>query len=150
MHAEPECMKTTRSEEEINVCQSAAAKQLELDIIDLEQAIRSRFKSPQIERFDEAQRRWEQMTEKDCEIESNFYEGAAIYIAIQSECLQRHYQDRLQTLKKYVCPEHNLGSGCERNDSASAPTAIELPTANDRIKSSKNKAEKVKNTKRFR
>lgn len=147
--AEPECMKSARSEEEINVCQSEAARQLELDIIDLEKAIRPHFKSPQIERFDEAQTRWQQMTEKDCEIEANFYEGAAIYVAIQSECLQRHYQERMQTLKKYICPEPSLGNGCETADSAAAPLAVELPSADMRVKTA-DKPQKIKNTNRFR
>ena len=110
--SEPACMKNVQNEEEINICQHTEAKQLELELNDLEHSIRSRFKSPQIERFDEAQTRWQQMTEKDCEIEAFFYEGATIYPAIQSECLQRHYLDRMETLKKYVCPEPNLGSGC--------------------------------------
>lgn len=144
-------MGNAHSEEEINVCQAAAAKQLELDILDLEKAVRSRFKSPQIERFDEAQTRWQQMTEKDCEIEANFYEGAAIYIAIQSECLQRHYQERLQTLKKYICPEHSLGNGCEQNTNATMPAPVDLPPAESRIKSpDKPTPQKIKDTKRFR
>jgi len=109
-------MKDSRSEEEINICQHAAAKALELELNDLESSIRSRFKSPQLERFDDAQTHWQQMTESDCKIEADFYEGAPIYPAIQSECLQRHYQDRMETLNKYVCPEPNLGNGCEVND----------------------------------
>ena len=150
VHAEPACMDSAHGEEEINVCEAAAAKQLELDILDLEKAIRSRFKSPQIERFDEAQTRWQQMTEKDCEIESNFYEGAAIYVAIQSECLQRHYQERMQTLKKYICPEPSLGNGCERNDSTSAPAPVDLPPAETRARTPDTPPQKIKNTQRFR
>jgi len=149
VYAEPDCMNSSHSEEEINVCEAAAAKQLELDILDLEKAIRSRFKSPQVERFDEAQTRWQQMTEKDCEIEANFYEGAAIYVAIQSECLQRHYQERLLTLKKYICPEPRLGNGCEKNDAASTPAEVDLPPAETRVKTV-DKPQPIKNTKRFR
>ena len=106
-------MKNSHNEEEINICQHTETKKLEQELNELEKSIRDRFKSPQIERFDEAQTRWQQMTEKDCEIEANFYEGAPIYLAIQSECLQRHYQDRMETLKKYICPEYSLGNGCD-------------------------------------
>jgi len=145
--AEPLCMKESRSEEEINICQHAVAKELELQIGDMEKLVRTHFKSPQIERFDEAQTRWQQMTEKDCEIEANFYEGAAIYPAIQSECLQRHYQERLQTLKKYTCPEYNLGNGCESTGEVTAPAVS--PSDETGVKNSDN-VQQIKNTKRFR
>lgn len=147
--AELACMKGVQNEEDINICQHSEATRLALELNDLEHSIRSRFKSPQIERFDEAQNRWLQMTEKDCEIEAAFYEGATIYLAIHSECLQRHYLERLVTLKKYVCPEPNLGNGCHLNNSAPVPAVVELPPTDSRVKSSV-KPGKIKNSTRFR
>jgi uncharacterized protein YecT (DUF1311 family) len=109
---EPACMTDAHTEDDINLCQATAARQLEMELGDLEHAIRSRFKSPQLERFDEAQAHWHQMALKDCEIEASFYEGAKVYLAIQSGCLRRHYQERMVTLNKYLCPEQQLGNGC--------------------------------------
>ena len=106
-------MKNAQNEEDINICQHSEAKRLLLELNDLENAIHNRFQGSQSERFTEAQTRWRQMTAKDCEIEADFYEGAGIYPAIHSACLQRHYLDRITTLKKYLCPEPNLGNGCE-------------------------------------
>lgn len=133
--SEPLCMKNSHSEEDINICQHAEAKKLELELYDLETKVRSRFKTIQAERFDEAQTRWQQMTEKDCEIEAYFYEGAPIYPAIQAECLQRHYQDRMETLKKYLCPEHSIGNGCDSVEPT--PKPVTLPTNQTKIKGSK-------------
>ena len=114
-YADAGCMKNARSEEEINICQHAEAKRLEMELKDLEAAIQSRFQSPQLERFQAAQAFWMQMTEKDCEIEADFYEGAPIYPAIKSQCLQKHYRNRIQLVRDYLCPEYSLSNGCEKS-----------------------------------
>lgn len=146
--SEPACMKTVSTEEDINICQYSEAKRLLLELNDLENAIQTHLQGSQGERFEEAQTRWRQMTEKDCELEADFYEGAGIYPAIHSECLQRHYLDRMATLKKYLCPEPNLGHGCEAAVSQITTVPASPPAA------SRNKLAETPNTlkqsKRFR
>ena len=124
-HAEPECMKNSHTEEEINVCQLATAKQLEIQLKELEVRVRARLKGNQLQRFNAAQDSWQIMTTRDCEIEADFYEGSPVYIAIQAQCLQRHYIERLQLVNNYLCPEYSINSGCQ----ATTPLSESLPFA---------------------
>jgi uncharacterized protein YecT (DUF1311 family) len=109
---EPLCMSKVKNEEDINICQYATAKYLELQVKETEEKILLRFSGAQLTRFQEAQANWRLMMNLDCEIQSYFYEGAGIYTAIQSQCLQGHYRTRLETLRRYLCPEHQYLNGC--------------------------------------
>lgn len=109
---EPLCMSKVKTEEDINICQYATAKYLEMQVNDVEEKILKRFSGQQLKRFQEAQASWRLMVAMDCEIQSYFYEGAAVYTAIQSQCLQFNYRVRLHTLDNYLCPEHSYLNGC--------------------------------------
>ena len=85
------CMNSSRSHEEINVCQHLRAKNLEYKLIALEKKLMLKFDEPQKSRFREAQTTWRKMVSLDCTIESDFFEGAPIYPAIVSQCLFNHY-----------------------------------------------------------
>lgn len=109
---EPLCMSKVKNEEDINICQYATAKYLELQVKETEEKVLLRFSGIQLQRFQETQANWRLMVSLDCEIQSYFYEGAGIYAAIQSQCLQKHYASRLDTLRNYLCPEHQYLNGC--------------------------------------
>jgi len=113
---EPPCMSKVKSEEDINICQYATAKYLELQAKEMEEKILLRFSGVQLKRFQEAQEHWRLMVSLDCEIQSYFYEGAGVYTAIQSQCLQNHYRARLEVLQRYICPEHQSPNGCSNTD----------------------------------
>ena len=72
--AEEDCMDTAKTDEAINVCQHKQAKQYEFQLIELVRQITARFKGEQLTRFKQAQTGWEQMMNKDCEVEANFFE----------------------------------------------------------------------------
>ena len=91
------------------------AKYFELRVKEVEEKIINRFQGVQLERFQQAQASWRSLLENDCAIQSDFYEGAGVYTAIISQCLQMHYRARLEILEKYLCPEHNYLNGCERD-----------------------------------
>lgn len=114
-YAEPACMSQVKSEEDINICQYATAKYLELQVKETEDKVLTRFSGIQLKRFQEAQTHWRLLMSLDCEIQAYFYEGAGVYTAIQSQCLQNHYRIRLQILKNYLCPEHSYLNGCSNN-----------------------------------
>lgn len=118
---EPLCMSKVKSEEDINICQYATAKYLELQVKETEEKILLRFSGIQLQRFQEAQANWRLMMNLDCEIQAYFYEGAGIYTAIQSQCLQNHYHTRLETLRHYLCPEHQYLNGCSNNATQQKP-----------------------------
>lgn len=105
-------MSKVKNEEDINICQYATAKYFELQLKEIEDKILLRFSGIQLKRFQEAQENWHLMVNLDCEIQSYFYEGAGIYTAIQSQCLQSHYRARLEVLERYLCPEHQYLNGC--------------------------------------
>lgn len=115
-------MSKVKSEEDINICQYATAKYLELQVKEIEEKILLRFSGIQLKRFQEAQANWRLMLSLDCEIQSYFYEGAGIYTAIQSQCLQDHYRTRLQILERYMCPEHQYLNGCSNKAAQPKPT----------------------------
>lgn len=119
---EPLCMSKVKNEEDINVCQYATAKYFELQLKEIEEKILLRFSGDQLKRFQEAQEHWRLMINLDCEIQSYFYEGAGIYTAIQSQCLQKHYRTRLDTLERYTCPEHQYLNGCTNSVTPQKPT----------------------------
>lgn len=119
---EPLCMSKVKSEEDINICQYATAKYLELQVKEIEEKILLHFSGPQLKRFQEAQANWRLMMNLDCEIQSYFYEGAGIYTAIQSQCLQDHYRTRLEILERYMCPEHQYLNGCANAKVQQKPT----------------------------
>lgn len=122
-------MKHVATDEEINICQSSEAKLLNLQVKELEAAILARFKGVQLERFEVAQQAWRAMTEKDCEIQADFYEGAPVYIAIQAQCLQHHYRDRIEVLNRYLCPEHSFSKGCEKPSEGRPQPPVETPVS---------------------
>ena len=100
------------SDEEINICQYNRAKHLELKLRDLVALIQARLPKAQLARFNEAQGHWVGMTQKDCEIEADFFEGAPIYPAILAQCQQQHYRTRINHINRYLCPENNLVEAC--------------------------------------
>ncbi len=110
------CMENARDDEEINVCQHALAKELEYKLRDLEKDIKSHLKGTQKDRFNDSQVHWRKMTERDCQIEADFYEGATVYPAILSQCLQKHYRDRINQVRNYLCPEHSLSTDCPQSE----------------------------------
>jgi uncharacterized protein YecT (DUF1311 family) len=118
-YEEPECMSKVQEEEDINICQFATAKYFELRVKEVEEEIMNRFKGVQLERFRSAQSAWRAMLENDCAIQSDFFEGANVYTAIISQCLQTHYRNRLDTLENYLCPEHSYLNGCDISTSQS-------------------------------
>jgi len=119
---EPLCMSKVKNEEDINICQYATAKYFELQVKETEEKILLRFSGVQLKRFQETQENWRMMMNLDCEIQSYFYEGAGIYTAIQSQCLQWHYRARLETLERYLCPEHQYLNGCSQAAVQKKPT----------------------------
>lgn len=121
---EPLCMSKVKNEEDINICQYATAKYLELQVQETEEKILLRFSGLQLKRFQEAQEHWRLMLNLDCELQSYFYEGAGIYTAIQSQCLQGHYRTRLATLKNYLCPEHQYLNGCANTTVQQKPPSL--------------------------
>lgn len=127
--AEPACMKDSHTAEEINICQHTEAKQLELQLKNLEESVRSRLKGVQLDRFNSAEASWLDMTNKDCEIESDFYEGSPVYIATQSKCLQNHYLARMHVIRNYLCPDYSITNGCEPGNIPLPDSLIPLRTA---------------------
>ena len=111
-----DCTDSSRSTEEINVCQYSLAKNLEYKLKKLEKKIIFNFDSEQQSRFEQAQTAWRKMVAVDCEIESAFYEGAPIYTAIVSQCLQKHYLSRIEQIKNYICPDHSLNTSCKQSE----------------------------------
>ena len=112
---EPLCMSKVKNEQDINICQYATAKYLELQVKEAEEKILLKFSGIQLQRFQEAQANWRLMISLDCEIQSYVYEGAGSYTAIQSQCLQNHYHMRLEILQHYLCPEHQYLNGCQNS-----------------------------------
>jgi len=112
--AAADCMKEALSSEEMNICQHAQAKVVEYKLTELVKAIIARFEGDQELRFILAQTQWRAMMEKDCELEADFYEGADVYPAILSRCMQNHYQSRITQISNYLCPEHSLSKSCDR------------------------------------
>ena len=109
-------MEKASSHEEINVCQHKLAKQKEYQLKNLVTEIKKRFRGTQKDRFNDAQQLWEKMTNRDCEIEADFYEGSQVYIAILSQCLNGHYQQRIDQIKYYLCPDHSLSKACPASE----------------------------------
>lgn len=125
---EPLCMSKVKSDEDINICQYATAKYLEQQVKETEDKVLLKFSGVQLKRFQEAQANWRLMMSLDCEIQGYFYEGANIYPAIQSQCLQAHYRSRLKILQNYLCPEHSYVNGCRSDSVPPAPA----PSSTDR------------------
>lgn len=109
-----DCMQNTTNNEEINICQHTLAKQVEYKLRQLSKAIITRFEGEQELRFIQAQTQWRAMMKKDCALESDFFEGADVYPAILSRCMQNHYQSRITQISNYLCPEHSLSQSCDR------------------------------------
>jgi uncharacterized protein YecT (DUF1311 family) len=112
--AHADCMITALTDDDINICQHKITKQTEYVLNEIEEKIRKHLSGTQKDRFNAAQGLWRDMAERDCEIESDFYEGAGIYQAIYSVCMNNHYNNRIMQISNYLCPDHSLGKGCEK------------------------------------
>ena len=108
------CMEKAKTDEEINVCQHALAKELEFKLKDLEEMVLQRFKGVQRERFLTGQASWKLMVQNDCELEADFFEGATVYPAVISRCRYKHYKRRINQIRNYLCPDHSLNHSCEQ------------------------------------
>ena len=111
------CMDKAKTDEEVNVCQHTLAKEMEYKYKSLVKQIQGKFKGQQLQRFNAAQQHWQQMMDRDCLIEANFYEGAPIYPGILSGCLENHYRERIEHIKNYLCPEQSMSRSCPRAES---------------------------------